>query len=425
MGVKSRTEEKDKPRQTEDVPKKEEKPLDPVLEARKRKFETNEIKMKEGIIRLRPKDEKAKEEKSVNVKEKEPKTNVEKPKEDTKLDKQKYDKTKQDKPKVEEPGKDVKSEESVKDVKREEPVKDVKSQDKPGEIRSTTPKPKESIVEVAPATTTTEDKQIDDSVPDEFKELEKLLLGGDDIELDPKVEDIFSDEDSASDNEGRFKVKEQKAGTKPPIIPFTKLVNGEKREIKSEPLSSYTRNKDTRDRDRPVTRKRTPEKKEKKEATTTQEKEKRKTPEKNATSKTLAKHRISFRTERPPPTMDKRFERKIEIKIKNPSKYERSGKSKVVTKNEVPSSSSTVDRKVSMEDRDIDSEEEEEEDDDMEPEIIVDNGSDDEYASINEGEDDKTIFLHSRNQLIYFFQKYFFVVLTTVDIKIVLLVFQH
>lgn len=378
MGVKSKTEEKDKPRQTEEIPKKEEKPLDPVLEARKRKFESNEIKMKEGIIRLRPKDEKTKEEKPIDVKQKEPKTATDKPKEEhPKLDKHKEDKTRQEKPKQQQ---------------TDEPIK---TEEKGREIRSTTPKPKESIVEVAPATTTTEDKQIDDSVPDEFKELEKLLLGGDDIELDPKVEDIFSDEDSASDNEGRFKVKEQKAGAKPPIIPFAKLVNGEKRDIKSEPLSRYTRHKEARDRsnrDR-STRKRTPEKKEKKEATTTttQEKEKRKSPEKNVTSKSFSKHRISFRTDRPPPTMDKRFERKIEIKIKNPSKYERSGKSKVVTKNEVPSSSNSVDRKVSMENKDVDSEVEEDDDVDMEPEIIVDNGSDDEYANINEGKPFKTI----------------------------------
>lgn len=38
-----------------------------------------------------------------------------------------------------------------------------------------------------------------------------------------------------------------------------------------------------------------------------------------------------------------------------------------------------------MEDRDVDSEEEEDDDDEMEPEIIVDNGSDDEYSTINEG----------------------------------------
>lgn len=400
MGLKSRAEEKDKPKQTEEViPKKEDiKPLDPILEARKRKFESNEIKMKEGIIRLRPKDVKVRDEKPIEMKQKEPKTNLDKPKEDrSKVDRMKDEKIKQE-PK---PNPITKTEVVVKDVKIEKE-----------ETRSTTPKPKESIVEVAPATTTTEDKQIDDSVPEEFKELEKLLLGGDDIELDPKVEDIFSDEDSASDNEGRFKVKEQKDGAKPPVIPFAKLMNGQKRDIKSEPLSKYTKNRDTAstttrdrsDRDRTSTRKRTPigDRKEKKEPVPTvieKVAKQRRTPEKSVSSKSLAKQRISFRTERPPPpTMDKRFERKIEIKIKNPSKYERSGKSKVVAKNEVPSSSNSMNRKVSMDVEDNEIEEgehidDDDEDDDVEPEIIIDNGSDDEYSNFNEGKDFVIFFI--------------------------------
>lgn len=361
MGVKSRTDDKEKPKQTDENPKNDDKTLDPVLEARRRKFESNEIKIKEGIIRLRPKDEKSKEEKYVEPKE--IKSNSSKPKEDrSQTDKMKEEKSEKPKHQKDEPGKDIRTEAFE------------------AETRSTTPKPKENIVEVAPATTTTEDKQVDDSVPDEFKELEKLLLG-DDLELDPKVEDIFSDEDSASDNEGRFKVKEGRERAKPRVISFTKLVNGEKREIKSEPLAKYAKNKEPRDRPSSRTRNSTLERKEKK--TPSDESEKKKSVDKSVRAKSLGKQRISFRTERPPPTMDKRFERKIEIKIKNPSKYERSGKSKVINKSEMASSSSNVDRKVNMDDKDDD--DSDDEDDDFKPEIIVDNGSDEEFSNANEG----------------------------------------
>ena len=42
---------------TESVTKNDDAPLDPILEARRRKFESKEIKIKEGVIRLRPKEE--------------------------------------------------------------------------------------------------------------------------------------------------------------------------------------------------------------------------------------------------------------------------------------------------------------------------------------------------------------------------------
>lgn len=41
---------------------KDVKPFDPVLEARKKKFESKEIKVREGVIRLKPKDESKSEE---------------------------------------------------------------------------------------------------------------------------------------------------------------------------------------------------------------------------------------------------------------------------------------------------------------------------------------------------------------------------
>ncbi|KAL3273114.1 hypothetical protein HHI36_014568 [Cryptolaemus montrouzieri] len=88
LGSKGKNEEKDSNKKEEPVPSisktEEVKPVDPVLEARKKKFESKEIKVKEGVIRLKPKDEiirkekieentKVKiEEKVENVKVKEP-----------------------------------------------------------------------------------------------------------------------------------------------------------------------------------------------------------------------------------------------------------------------------------------------------------------------------------------------------------------
>lgn len=188
LGVKNKTEDvKDKPKNTQSTSKKDEKPLDPILEARKRKFESNEIKIREGIIRLKPKEEKTEE----NF------------------------------------------------ISTSDPV--------PVTPQVSTSKLTD-IAEAKPSDPNTDDLQELDVI----EELENLLKGdpileGDDIELNPKVADIFSDEDSASDNEGRFKVKEG-SNSKPPILSFTKLINGEKSKIKAEPLPDSKRSERRRDR---------------------------------------------------------------------------------------------------------------------------------------------------------------------------------
>ncbi|CAG9824854.1 unnamed protein product [Phaedon cochleariae] len=258
---------------------KEEASLDPVLEARKRKFESNQLGKKAGIIRLKPKEEKQPE--------------------------------------------------------------SAPMQELPSAVKEETQTPTPASTEVDEA------KPIDDTNkdPDEFKELEKLLnedllLESDDF-IDHKVEDIFSDEESTSDNEGRFKVK-QKAGEKVSVLSFSKLMNGAKAEVKTEPLQSRgERSRDRHSSSRYNERKRrTPtdrrlasrrnEGRERKEAGRDRKDEEKEAQKKVETQeKSSAKQRISLRKERPPPSMDKRFERKIEIKIKNPSKYEKSGKERI------------------------------------------------------------------------------------------------
>ncbi|EFA08208.2 hypothetical protein TcasGA2_TC005835 [Tribolium castaneum] len=179
---------------TEEV-KKEEKE-DPVLEARRKKFERNEITMTEGVIRLK-------------------------------------------KPESEE-------------VKKEECVED--------ELEA---------------------EEIDEDA---------LLEGADSIILDPKLDTLFSDEESDSDNEGRFKTK-QETNQKVPILPFTKLINGAKSEVKTD-LRLEEKKTDRRKR----FRSRTPLKK---------------------------------------PDVKLASERKIEIKIRNPAKYEKSEPEEKVRKVEV------------------------------------------------------------------------------------------
>ena len=64
---------------------------------------------------------------------------------------------------------------------------------------------------------------------------EEALLEGDDgddaILLDHNA--LFSDEESDSDNEGRFKTK-QESNQKVPVLSFTKLINGVKTEVKND-----------------------------------------------------------------------------------------------------------------------------------------------------------------------------------------------
>ncbi|XP_018562196.1 muscle M-line assembly protein unc-89-like [Anoplophora glabripennis] len=330
LGLKNKTEDvKDKPKNTQSTSKKDDKPLDPILEARKRKFESNEIKIREGIIRLKPKEEKL-EEDSIS-------TSI--------------------------PASDVVSVlHQVSTSKLEDVV-----QEKSSEIK--TEKPQELDV---------------------IEELENLLkedpmLEADDIEVNPKVADIFSDEDSASDNEGRFKVKEG-TSTKPPVLSFTKLMNGEKREIKAEPLPDTKRSERRRDRRDRIgksrTRGRSPaERKDIAKENAKGEGDRKPGPKKSESQdKSHAKSQISIKNDRHVTPMERRFERKIEIKIKNPSKYERgTGKFKF-NKDGEEKLREEVKRKVELNKGKTEEEEEE-------PEIVVENNSgDDENSLVSEGD---------------------------------------
>nr|XP_023020242.1 neurofilament heavy polypeptide-like isoform X2 [Leptinotarsa decemlineata] len=311
-------------KEKEVVPQKEVVPLDPVLEARKRKFETNEIG-KKGIIRLKPKE------------------------------------------------------------------------NKPAEVPvEVPPQPivEEELEKVDPT------KKDTDKDPDEFKELEKLLnedalLEDDEIVLDQKVEDIFSDDDFASDNEGRFKVKE-KANEKVVSLPFTKLVNGAKEEIKSEALPDTRR--DTRDRERGGsycsrfsdrrTRTRSPAGRRESSSRRESHRESKEKPvpkKIESQEKAQVKRRISGKSEKPSPVMDRKFERKIEIKIKNPSKYEKNTKSRSVKKEE--EKIQIKNEKVAAVESDCEiSVEVEDEDEEMKSDLIFNDSEEEENSAVNDGD---------------------------------------
>lgn len=73
--------------------------------------------------------------------------------------------------------------------------------------------------------------------------VEEIFLGGDEGEVDfnIKLDDIFSDEESDSENEGRFKTGRRNAARAVAILPYTQLLNGSK---KSEVVGKERRRKD-------------------------------------------------------------------------------------------------------------------------------------------------------------------------------------
>ncbi|RZC38729.1 neurofilament heavy polypeptide-like, partial [Asbolus verrucosus] len=218
LGVKplNKTEtDEEKSKKDRPKPKEEKKPeaLDPVLEARRKKFERNEITMKEGVIRLRAKED------------------------------------------------------AVEEAKKEA---------------------EEQIEE--------EDDEDDDEEEMEEIDEDALLEGDDAILLDHKIDALFSDEESDSDNEGRFKTK-QETNQKVAVLPFTKLINGAKSDVKTD-LKLEERKSERRKR----YRSRSPLKGSPKKAA--------KSPKKGDKSKQTVAFPIDSN-------------RKIEIKIRNPAKYEK------------------------------------------------------------------------------------------------------
>ncbi|XP_076275756.1 uncharacterized protein LOC143206842 [Rhynchophorus ferrugineus] len=277
LGYKStlKSESRDIPDKSEAVQKIEEKLLDPVLEARKRKFETKEIQLKEGVIRLKPKDE-------------------------------------------------------VRTEKIDE-IKDTKQDNK----------------QDLALPMLTEKVENDESINED-----------DEIELESKI-DLFSDEESGSENEGRFKVKEE-VSDKASVLPFTTLVNGTKE--KNDVIHS-TSLKRKRTRDRPLSRSRTMYQRRLKHDESIRD------LKKSRSTRSLSSTKLD-RHETP-----KRFDRKIEIKLKNPSKYDKEDK----PKNDNKQGERT--RKNETENKKID-DKKPDEDDDFETEIIVEN--EDEIENTND-----------------------------------------
>ncbi|XP_072385082.1 uncharacterized protein [Diabrotica undecimpunctata] len=372
LGLKS-----DKPEENKEIPSEKEMPaevkeeelLDPVLAARKKKFETNEIKKKEGIIRLKPKEDKPKEEEQDLIEE----SKVEIKEDTLEIKLQKEDKledniSKEHKPEVakrlkeDKPGVIKKPElkkttpkttsaqkksttttsKTTNTVPTTKPTTtattsksaqteaaDAVSKSNKTEVKKTEEKPKDPIIS---SKNTVEDD------PDEFKELERLLFDDNatiDEILDHKVEDIFSDEESASDNEGRFKAKEKKAEKKVPVLSFSKLVNGTKPEIKAEPLPDSSKSSNNRYQNRYADRRPRTQPTPKPPSKIEVQKEKKEKITAPPVEQKPARQKITLLTEKKAPRPIKQ-DRKIEIKIKNPSKYEKGSKPKSKAESSVP-----------------------------------------------------------------------------------------
>uniref|UniRef100_A0AAR5PY45 Uncharacterized protein n=1 Tax=Dendroctonus ponderosae TaxID=77166 RepID=A0AAR5PY45_DENPD len=217
---------------------------DPVLEARKKKFESKEMKVREGVIRLKPKD-------------------------------------------------DAKSEESI----EKECVK------------AESPKEVEPVAEHAITTKMCE-------VVKELMEVEPLnediLLQDDALELDAHL-DLFSEEDSDNEKKSFFKAKEISAKTCE-SYPSSKLINGEKNEQKTKHIKD---SKGSRSNESSGINKR-----KRREISPVNSTKRSRTTQSPRADKSVASKKLGVKSERHP----KKFDRKIEIKIKNPSKYERADK---------------------------------------------------------------------------------------------------
>ncbi|KAK9883186.1 hypothetical protein WA026_001378 [Henosepilachna vigintioctopunctata] len=291
LGARSKTDEKDKkkeiPTSSSPSKKEEKKPLDPVLEARKRKFESKEMKVKEGVIRLKPKDEKLKDENKLKDEKLVEEIKVEK-----KIDVIKLNVEVIENVNVEANGKPLTEEESTKVISKKEVKYPL------GES------PKRDQLEEA------------------MNELEMLLKDDEALELTAKVDELFTDEETDQENEGRFNFKK----SLPSDNNFTRKVNNG---MTKKPFEKKRENKSKWNFDE--TRKE-PKSKSKKEPLTN--------PIEN---------------------------RKIEIKIRNPGKYE-----KCSNKVQVPIIKTSPERKVELDKK------EEFSGDETEPEIIVENEGDNE-----------------------------------------------
>ncbi|KAK9753401.1 hypothetical protein QE152_g3477 [Popillia japonica] len=225
-------------------------PVDPVLEARRKKFETNEIKNTEGIIRLKPKSENS-------------------------------------------------SESDIKECVENNEV----------------------IVQ--------EDEVLD------F--------------LDAKVDDIFSDEDTDEENEGRFKSSLNKPNRNVSVLPFTQLLENSTKNLKTDVLKSTNSTAKTSDKDctmergRKRQRSRSPLKNKDgrnyKDRTKMDDSKSSSIRKTSAKDKLYTRNKILFRNgsssrKEKIPIANPRESKKIEIRIRNPAKYETTSKYDVANEHE-------------------------------------------------------------------------------------------
>lgn len=200
------------------------------------------------------------------------------------------------------------------------------------------------------------------SPEDPKTEDEDMLLELDDDVIDTNVDYLFSDEESEDENEGRFKLKTNTSETDEiPRKRKRKSVCGRTRE-NEKIQKEYT----SRDRKQHNYRQRS---RERKNYNRNETNSKRELSDKSREKSNL-KQRISSKNEKvneKKPVTSPIENKKIEIKIRNPSKYENMDKeeratSKTVRKVEIAS------KKLSVKD--------DEDDDGPEPEIIIDNEDD-------------------------------------------------
>lgn len=279
---------------------------------------------------------------------------------------------------------------------------------------------------------------------------EDELLGGDDtyIDFNVKVDDLFSDEESDNENEGRFKSNRQQTPSDVAVMPFTQLMNGPVKNSRNESLSkdkqpSHSWEKERRernyfskdDRNRGSIRNRnTPDRRDRdrnrlrttdsprsrsplglqnqnksngllKDAT----KSNTENAEKGVSEKRTVKSSLLLKIDAKPdrrrqPIVSPIENKKIEIKIRNPSKYEVDNQNYAVSNKgeEQTKEKKNNSRKVEVADDCLTKEIENSEDfDEPEPEIIIENEEQEDEDVINKTNKGRLfLFIFFVNQLV-------------------------
>lgn len=204
-------------------------------------------------------------------------------------------------------------------------------------------------------------EQLLEKTPEQPKtEFEDMLLELDDDVIDTNVDYLFSDEESDEENEGRFKLRTNMNETDEIPKKRRRKSNSEQTRENEKAQKEYT----SRDRKSHNYRQRS---RERKNYNRNKDTNSKREPVEKLRDKSNVKQRISLKSEKAnekKPVTSPIENKKIEIKIRNPSKYEGMGKeerttSKTVRKVEIAS------KKLSASDN--------EDDDGPEPEIIIDN----------------------------------------------------